>query len=387
MRILTVCTSTKVFGAEVLTLKMLKGFKEAGHTQLAVTSTWTDGDFNSRLSLIGVEERRLPFGAWSKLLRLEPMRWTANTIIRLPRLWIGWSRVLREFRPDVVLFTSSRLTLPVYPWLNDKPSYLIEHSYLAPTPTRRRLYRLYGRKLTAFVAISKFMREHLISIGAPASKIAVILNGPFAKADVLRFRESPENSVNRKPRPTRVGIVGQISPNKGHHHLVEAMRILKEREKDVEVRVFGSGAGIYVTQLEERLAAYGLTSRWHWMGYESDASKIYSQLDICVMPSQHEPFGMVAIEAGAFGLPVIATSQGGLIEIIDEGVTGFLINPDNADELANRIEYLIDHPQAAVDLGLQARDKVMREFTQERMVAEYEALFVAGLSKSARAGS
>ena len=60
MRILTVCTSTNVFGAEIITLKMLEGFARAGHEQLAVTSTWTDGEFNRRLTKIAVPERRLP---------------------------------------------------------------------------------------------------------------------------------------------------------------------------------------------------------------------------------------------------------------------------------------------------------------------------------------
>src|SRR5437588_5470038 len=147
MRILTVCTSTKVFGAEVITLKLLEGFARAGHEQLAVTSIWTDGDFNRRLANIGVPERRLPFGAFSKLLRLQPMWWTANTVVRLPWLWIGWMWTVGRFKPDVVLFTSSRLALPVYPWLRRQPSFLIEHSYIEATPTRRRMYRLLARKL------------------------------------------------------------------------------------------------------------------------------------------------------------------------------------------------------------------------------------------------
>ncbi|PYK74034.1 MAG: hypothetical protein DME42_05370 [Verrucomicrobia bacterium] len=86
MRILTVCTSTNVFGAEVVTLKMLDGFQRAGHEQLAITSIWTDGEFNRRLALLGVREVRLPFGAFSKRIAFRPLWWTLNTVVRLPWL-------------------------------------------------------------------------------------------------------------------------------------------------------------------------------------------------------------------------------------------------------------------------------------------------------------
>src|SRR6266404_1986663 len=189
MRILTVCVSTNVFGAEVITLEMLEGFKRAGHEQLAVTSTWTDGEFNRRLASLGIREIRMPFGAISKRLRLQPIWWTANVIVRLPSLWTRWSRAVRQFRPEIIIFTSLRHPLLVYPCPWHAPSFLIEHSYLEPTPTRHLLYKFLARKIAGFITVSEFMHYHIAKMGAPAEKIFVVKNGVFSKDDRPRLEE------------------------------------------------------------------------------------------------------------------------------------------------------------------------------------------------------
>ena len=364
-----------------MTLKMLEGFKRAGHDQLAVTSTWTDGEFNRRLKSIGIPEVRLPFGAFSKRFALKPMWWTVNFLIRLPWLWFGWSRVLRRFDPDVVVLTSSRIALPVYPWLAEKPSFMIEHSYLAPTRTRRFIYRLLARKLVAFVAVSKFMAGHLVHIGAPGSKVTVIHNGLVPKSDHAKDDKRTAEILSPHRR-ARIGIVGRIDSNKGHDLLVETLRRLKQDGRNIEVYAFGQGDSRHIAMLSEKLAAYGLTSSWSWKGYESDREAIYQQLDICVMPSTAETFGLAAAEASAREVPVIASNRGGLPEIIEDGVTGSLINPDAPDELYKKLCLLLDNPESARRLGVEARKKMLREYNEEQMIAGYEELFCKAIGQS-----
>src|SRR5436309_1044783 len=116
MRILTVCSSTKVFGAETVTLRLLEGFAENGHQLLAVTTKWTDGEFSRRLNHLGIRDIRMPIGAFAKPTSLRSITWTMNALIRLPHLWLKWSRTMRQFRPDVILFTSARQAVWLYPW-------------------------------------------------------------------------------------------------------------------------------------------------------------------------------------------------------------------------------------------------------------------------------
>jgi glycosyltransferase involved in cell wall biosynthesis len=372
MRILTVCTSTSVFGAEVVTLKMLDGFKRAGHEQLAITSIWTDGEFNRRLAALGIEEQRLPFGFFSKRIALRPIWWTTKFVLRLPWLWIGWRRAVRRFKPDVIIFTSSRLTLPVYPLLEGRREFLIEHTYLDATPMRQKLYGMFASKLIGFFAVSDFMAQQLHKLGAPKSQIFVVKNGVFSISEFppLTNRRFGADQI------VKVGIVGQISQKKGHETLLKAVHSLRLQGIRLQVLVFGAGDESYVSEISRKVSEYDLADCWNWMAYAGSPDEIYPKFDICVMPTiSPEPFGMVAAEAGAFGLPVVVANCGGLPEVVEQGITGFLVEPDNAFELADRLKWLMKNPERARSMGLRGREKVLREFTQERMVSEFERIF------------
>ncbi len=372
MRILTVCTSTNVFGAEIVTLKMLEALKRAGHTQLAVTSTWTDGRFNRRLASIAVPEVRLPFGSLSKRLALRPMWWTFNVVVRLPWLWIGWRRVIRQFNPDVVIFTTWRHALAVYPFIKRRRSYLIEHTYLEPTPTRHALYRLLARKLMGFIAISDFMRAHAIKIGAPAEKVYLIRNAIFSACDSLRTAEVFASTGE----VLRVGIVGQIARHKGHECLIDAVKLLDPKPTEIAVYIFGQGDDRYVSKLRDKLAEFGLARLFHWMGYTDDTASIYSSFDLCVVPSLlGDPFPTVAMETGAYARPVIASRTGGLPEIVEHGVTGWLVEPGNPQDLARCIKDVVQNRERISQMGRAARERIFSRFSQESMVKELEKLF------------
>jgi glycosyltransferase involved in cell wall biosynthesis len=376
MRILTVCVSTKVFGAEIVTLKMLEGLKKAGHEQLAVTTIWTDGDFNQRLAGLEIPEIRLPFGSLSKRLALRPMWWTFNVIIRLPWLWTGWHRATRRFNPDVVIFTTWRHALAVYPFIDRRCSFLIEHTYLTPTRTRRALYQLLARRLAGFIAISDFMRGHAVRIGAPAEKVYLVRNGVFSASDPLRYEREDAPPMDSTDGKLRIGIVGQIAPHKGHDCLMNAVQLLGQEKCRVDVCVFGTGDPQYIAGLKERLAQAGLADNFHWMGYRPDRAGIYQSVDVCVVPSiSGDPFPTVAMEAGAYGRPVIASRAGGLPEIVEDGVTGWLAEPGNAEDLARCIRVFIEQREKVLEMGRAARERIFTQFSQEAMVKELEQIF------------
>ena len=177
--------------------------------------------------------------------------------------------------------------------------------------------------------------------------------------------------------------MGQVAPNKGHCLLIKAAEILRQRGIAFEVLVYGSGDLEYATKLKHRLAEAGLSNAWRWMGYERDQQMIYESIDLCVMPSQvEEAFGMVAAEASAYGLPVIASRMGGLREIVEEGVTGFLLDPSDANSFAAKVELLAENPALAKAMGEAGRQRILANFTVEKMVAEFEALFREITTKS-----
>jgi glycosyltransferase involved in cell wall biosynthesis len=376
MRILTVCSSWRVFGAETITLKLLEGFKGRGHEQIAVTSIWTDGDFSRRLGQLGIKEEAMPFGAVVASLSPRYIKWTAHCLSMLPVLWWRWHRVLRTFRPEVILWTSSKQALLLLPWLGGTPSFLMEFTHVVPTRNIKWLYRRLSKRFTGFVAVSDFMRIHLHATGAPSDRIFVIKSGAFRETDRLIVESGAAPASRNCSEAARIGIIGQVAPNKGHGCLVEAVGLLRKRGLPLQVRTFGSGDPGYTARLKEKIQQAGLAGIWDWMGYEQDKAKIFGGIDICVVPSCFgDPFPTVAMEAGAYGIPVVASRAGGLPEIIEHGVTGYLVDSDSPAQLADKLEWLIRNPDRARQMGGAGRRKVFRQFTVEKMVSEFEALF------------
>jgi glycosyltransferase involved in cell wall biosynthesis len=371
MRVLTVCTSTQIFGAEIASLNILLAFQERGYQQLAVTSSWTDGNFSKRLAALGVSEVALPLGVLSKRISPRALWWTFNALVRAPKLWLGWHRTINAFCPDVLLLTNPKQGLWLYPWLDIQPSFLIESSMKAVTTANRWMYAQLQRKLSGFVAVSRFMDGHLRDLGVDPKLIQVIYNCcRISSGDISGHVRSRLNS------PVRVGIAGQISPHKGHDVLFQAAELLKKRGVHFEVLVFGAGQPEYISDLRERIKLAGLIHQWKWMGYAEDQQQMYRSMDICVVPSCFdEPFGMVALEASRYGVPVVAARRGGLPEIVEHGSSGFLVEPESAAEFADRLNWLIQNPEHAHSMGLRGREKVLREFTQEKMVSDFEKIF------------
>jgi glycosyltransferase involved in cell wall biosynthesis len=360
-----------------MSLNLLKGLKEAGHDQLAVTYSSTDGEFGSRLRQIGVEEVMLPLGFLSKKLSLQAMWWTAKSVFLAPVLWLRWHRLVSRFRPDIVILTNPKQGLWLYPWLGRQSSFLIEHSSKQISSSNRWMYRTLNRKLTGFIAASRFMATHLEELGVSKSHCTVIYN---CVNSTVGPRSTNKSTGTQK---TFVGIVGQISRHKGHDDLLKAAASLKKRGVPLEVKVFGTGHEQYILELKAKVARNGLEDSWKWMSYIPQQSSIFSDIDICVVPSCFdEPFGMVALEASFYGLPVVASRRGGLPEIVEDGRTGFLVQSDNPTQLAERIERLILNPELARTMGNAGRQKVMREFSQTRMLASYEGLFREAVTPS-----
>jgi glycosyltransferase involved in cell wall biosynthesis len=356
----------------------LEGFAQNGHKQIAVTTIFTDGEFSRRLSKLKIEDVDLPIGAFGKPTSLRAISWTMDALIRLPYLWMRWSRMLHQFRPDVILFTGFKQAVWLFPWLNTRPSFLIEYTYLDPTRTRHFVYWLLARKLTGFIAVSDFMRRHCIEIGAPAAKTHLIRSGVFSVLERPRIEKECSDFAASTGGTLRLGIVGQISPHKGHECLIDAIYILRGKKDALEVFVYGIGDREYTAKLKQKVMDLGVADVFHWMGYENDRAAIYRNVDVCVVPSMlGDPFPTVAMEAGAYGRPVIASRTGGLPEIVAHGRTGWLVEPGNSEDLAKHIERFIRNGAAIEEMGKAARDLVFSEFTQEKMVAQFEHIFDA----------
>jgi glycosyltransferase involved in cell wall biosynthesis len=204
------------------------------------------------------------------------------------------------------------------------------------------------------------------------AKTRVVHNGiDWRKFIPSGSREMTRKEMGIKRRNVFIGVIGRIHHWKGQDYFLEAAALLREANLRLMFGIIGSA---YDPETDDQLARLkqlaierGIDERVYFRDFERNISSVYEALDIVVVPSRFpEPFGLVTIEAMATAKPVIATAHGGSLEIIDDGITGFLVPTDRPDLLAEKIETLSRNPALRRKMGYAGRRKVMRIFSQER---------------------
>jgi exopolysaccharide production protein ExoQ len=199
---------------------------------------------------------------------------------------------------------------------------------------------------TGLIANSRATAAHLRRDWRPlAGRTTVVYNGTEGPAE----QPVPARTLRK------IGVVGRLSPRKGQDIAVDAVSELLHRDLDIELVLIGDcfpGYEWYESYL--RQAADEHPSRIRLTGYRSDVWQVYRDLDLVVVPSRLEPFGLVAVEAALSGRAVIAARVGGLTEIVRDGVTGVLVEPDDPPALAEAIKSLVAEPARAESFAREA---------------------------------
>lgn len=184
----------------------------------------------------------------------------------------------------------------------------------------------------------------------------------------------------------RVSFVGLIEPWKGFHYLLEAFERLALPEAEL---VFwgGPGARPITAYLTERRAANTAIRIEPVEVQAVGFDRVYGSSHVLVQPSLADGFGYVVAEAMACGVPVIVTSATGAADLVEDGVSGYVVPPGDSDEIAARLRHLYDHPSLVREMGAAARRSVSA-YTRERFLDQYARCFETfGLASSAREAS
>jgi glycosyltransferase involved in cell wall biosynthesis len=155
--------------------------------------------------------------------------------------------------------------------------------------------------------------------------------------------------------------------------LIRAVALLCLEFPTLRLEIAGTGA--QREDLEREVGRLGLTGRVCFLGWQRDLGPIFRSWDIFAMPSLEEGFGMAGLEAMAQGLPVVATSVGGLPEIVKDGQTGYLVPPSDVMALAGRLRLLIPDSEHRRAMGAAGRERARNHFSVDRMVAEIAAIY------------
>jgi L-malate glycosyltransferase len=237
---------------------------------------------------------------------------------------------------------------------------------------QRLINRLAHRVLVNSEAIR---RRILTTSGVSADKIVVINNG----LNLLEQPPAPQathdelcHELGLQPDVRFIGIVARLREEKGHRFFIDAARRVVLSTDNVHFVVVGDGPLRH--EIQAQANRFGIGARVHFVGDRMDASRLYAGFDVSVLASLHEGFPNAVLEAMAAGVAVVATAVGGVTELIQDGSTGYLVAPANAEALAQRITFALGDEEGRAAIAARGREFVKR-FSMGKMVKAVETLY------------
>lgn len=212
----------------------------------------------------------------------------------------------------------------------------------------------------------KNRRHFTIYNAVDASRIAQAVEGID--------REEAKTSLGISDKPI-VGIVGRLTYQKGQDILFDAMVEIIEKFHDAMLIVIGGGPDRM--KLEDKAKSLGIENNILWLGVQQQdrVFQLYSIMDVLAMPSRYEGFGLTAAEAMAAGIPVVGSKVEGLTEIIQDGITGYLVPANDSNKLAEALINLLTDPEKAKGMGRKGFERVNELFSIERFSKSWLAAY------------
>ncbi|HEV7745547.1 MAG TPA: glycosyltransferase family 4 protein [Pyrinomonadaceae bacterium] len=322
--------------------------------------------------------------------------WRLETLLRYCKSFFGVIRQLRRrvvyARPDLLHANSIRsglvataatigLGTPVVWHLHD----LLPHH---PLSTAIRTFAAFSRR-SRMIAVSEAVSRNFCGRFSRLlqDRVSVILNS--IDLDKFELDETAGSAIRTELRYRKsdlaIGIVGQLTPRKGQLELLHAFsQALKKVPNSVLLIV---GAPMfnrdheYLELLKQTTAELGINKKVRLLGARSDISTIMQGLDLLVVNSAAEPFGLVILEAMACGTPVLATAVDGIPEIIRHQENGWLVPARDERALAEAIVYLHQRLLLRERLAKQAKPEVAERFSVERYLADLQKFYRLGVDR------
>lgn len=248
---------------------------------------------------------------------------------------------------------------------------------------------LSGRMRTAFTVVERWLARHtsrviavsdalrrsfITDVGVPADKVVTVHNG----LDLTPFLETADRASARERLgvPADAVVLGQaarFAPQKGHERLLAAAVPVLERVPGAHLVLAGDGPLLDPVRRQASLTS--VAERVHFPGYVTDVPDFLAALDVFVSAPLSEGLGNAAIEAMATGLPVVSTAVGGVPEVVEDGVTGLLARPGDAEALTDAMARLARDPALRMRLGEAGRERAVEQFSQDRMLERTAAVY------------
>ena len=361
MKIVIAESSTAMGGQELAVLLHADGLRKRGH---GVTLILEPGS--------SIYSKAVAQG-----LRVKPV---GMSRARYPTAIMAFRDIMTRERPALLHVNSSRDS-----WIGGlaarlvNPRVKVVRSRHISTPLNKSLTtRLLYRTLMDFVIVtgSELTRRGLVERdGLEPDRVAAFPIG----IDVEQFKPGrPDRDLRQELKlPTGhrlVGLISYLRSYKGHEYFIEAAARVLPHAKDVTFLIVGEGPE--EARLRSYVSSLGLAQQVRILGFRDDLLNVFRSLDLFVIPSvEGDTIPQVLMQALAMGLPVVSTTVGSIPDVVQDGRTGFVVPPRNADTLAERILTLLDDPARRTEMGRRGRAFVEQEYSLSRMLDRLEGVY------------
>jgi len=297
---------------------------------------------------------------------------------KVGRLWrlivISWRlwRYLRKNRPDIV---QTQLFADVYrpiAWLAGVPTIIsVEHNLDYDEPTWTRLAKIISRwSVNGIIAVSKAVKQDIIQrYHYSSNKIEVIYNG----VDLDKFFQpiARPSLVDQPQLIWRLGAIGRLTRQKGFDLLIKALAKLP---KAIHWQCSIAGSGPQAGYLNDLITKFGLNNQIKLVGLQTDVPKFLASLDLLIVPSRWEGLGLVILEAGAAGVPVVASQIDGIVEIISQRHNGYLVEAGSVNQLTKGLIDVLTavSPDERLTWAINLQQTVKEKFSIIKTVEQYQ---------------
>jgi glycosyltransferase involved in cell wall biosynthesis len=391
-RIVATCGQMVIAGGlERMTFEVLRVLRDRGMAAHSIVNGWENFRITPLAEASGASWSVGPYWYPLKRRRLTPAA-VLRMLVEVAGVSGNLLRVSWQVRPTHVLvpdFEAVLRNLPALAWLRARGVRIISRLGTAPPPGRFYAHlwrRIIDPVVDRFVANSDFTRRELLAHGIPAEKIETIENMAPSR------KRPPSTDIARIPG--RVIFVGQIIPGKGLDLLVDAIALLRGRGVDATLDVVGDIVGWEAPEyrghrasVRDRARRPDLASAVNLLGYREDVPALLSRASIHCCPSRpelREGFGLVVLEAKLSGLPSVVTPSGNLPEMIEHKGDGWVCVRDDAEALAEGLEFFLTRPEALASAGRAALASADR-YSEGRFAAAWARVFAAGEIEHAHA--
>lgn len=378
LRVLYVNQTAQVSGAERSLLTLIAGLE--GEVDPIVACP--EGELSAEVRALGIEQ--IPIWGTQASFRLHPLH-TSRGLLEMARCALQVRRIVKRVAPDLVHANTTRAALlALLARARSSPLTVAHIRDLAPAGGLADLVLfLVARRADAIVANSAYVAERF---GEARGKVRVIHN----PIDLERF--DPDKADGRALR-AELGIsqdtvvltvVAHISPIKGQDEAIAVLADLIAAGRDVVLLLVGSvkfasaGARLDNAAFGERLpvlaSELGVAERVQFLGERTDVPNVLAATDVLLMPFWREPFGRVAVEAMAMGVPVVASEVGGPAEIVRADLDGILLPPRAPEVWSRAVQQLLADAALRQRLGQNAQLRAA-DFGVDAHVAKVLALY------------